>query len=338
MENAAIWNKLSPVFWWSEGYKLKPAAEVLAVHPTKKADTPRSGDADEKHPLMVQQFVGAGRSMFFGIDETWRWRFREDELRFNQFWIQTVRYLARSRIGRVELRLDRQTPYRRGEPIKVTVRFPDDMPEPAKDTQVDVSVVRTLPGKDQAAIEKWDMRLEPVTGYRATYEGTLTRTPEGTYRFRLKTPEAKPVPSAEGKVIVPPDEMDRLRMNREEMEQAAEESQGRFYTLADADRLIEELPSGQRVALALAAAAAGGVESPGPVRAGAGPARGGVVLQEAKAFAVRIEMEAKKRRPGRATRLAATPTGVRGSEATETSFQRGRAVLVTSQGMGRGWR
>jgi von Willebrand factor type A domain len=248
-ENAAIWNKLAPVFWWSEGYKLKPAAEVLAVHPTRKAEAPRSGDAEEKHPLIVQQFVGAGRAMFFGIDETWRWRFREDELRFNQFWIQTIRYLARSRIGRVELRLDRQTPYRRGEPIKVTVRFPDDMPEPAKDTQVDVSVVRTLPGKDQTAIEKWDMRLEPVAGYRATYDGTLTRTPEGSYRFRLKSPEAKPVPSAEGKVIVPPDEMDRLRMNREEMEQAAEESQGRFYTLAEADRLVDELPSGQRVAL-----------------------------------------------------------------------------------------
>lgn len=250
-ENIAIWNKLAPVYWWSEGFKLKPAAEVLAVHPTKKADVPRAGaDAEEHHPLIVQQFVGAGRSMFFGIDETWRWRFREDELRFNQFWIQTVRYLARSRIGRVELRLDRQTPYRRGEPIKVTVRFPDDMPEPPKDTQVDVAVVRTLPGgKDQAAIEKWDMRLEPVSGYRATYEGSLTRTPEGTYRFRLKSPEATPVPSAEGKVIVPPDEMDRLRMNREEMEQAAEETRGRFYTLAEADRLIDDLPSGQRVAL-----------------------------------------------------------------------------------------
>ncbi len=48
----------------------------------------------EGHPLVVQQFVGAGRSMFLGFDETWRWNFREEQAHYNQFWIQTVRYLA----------------------------------------------------------------------------------------------------------------------------------------------------------------------------------------------------------------------------------------------------
>src|SRR5262249_52228020 len=130
-DNTAVWKNLAELFWWSECYRPKPAAEVLAVHPGRK---PLAGDkkvaAEDRHPLILQQFVGSGRTMFFGLDETWRWRFRENELHYNQFWIQTVRYLARSRSGRVELRLDRQTPYRRGEPIKVTVRFPDDAPQP----------------------------------------------------------------------------------------------------------------------------------------------------------------------------------------------------------------
>ena len=64
-------------------------------------------------PLVVQQFVGAGRVLFLGFEESWRWRFRADEPRFNQFWIQMVRYLARVRPSRAEIRLDRQTPYRR---------------------------------------------------------------------------------------------------------------------------------------------------------------------------------------------------------------------------------
>jgi hypothetical protein len=254
-ENAAIWQKLSQIYWWSEGYKLKPGAEVLAVHPTMKAEAPRGGaeaEGHEMHPLIVQQFVGAGRALFFGINETWRWRFREDELRFNQFWIQTMRYLARSRVGRVELSLDRQVPYRRGEPIKVTVRFPDDMPEPPKETQVVVSVSRTTSDSPEgAAIEKWEeMKLEPVAGYRATYEGTLTRTPDGRYRFRLQSPSVTgTVPTAEARVVAPPDEMARLRMNQEEMERAAEETGGRFYNLADADHLIDDLPAGSRVTL-----------------------------------------------------------------------------------------
>lgn len=250
-ENTTIWKQLPELYWWSEGYRTKPAAEVLALHPRAKAEAPPGGgDSKEMHPLIVQQFVGAGRCLFYGMNETWRWRFREHEIRFNQFWIQTIRYLARSRLGRVELRLDRQTPYRRGEPIKITVRFPDDTPPPPAGTKVKVSVVRSLPrSQGQGEIEKWELELEEVKGYRATYETLFTQTPEGDYRFWLSTPAVTPKPKAECRVVVPPGEMDRLRMNREDMSRAAEESQGRFYTLADADRLLEDLPSGTRVAL-----------------------------------------------------------------------------------------
>jgi hypothetical protein len=271
---------LEEIFWWSEGYRPKPAAEILAVHPRRPADegrTGRRGDpvtgvvtdsprqtdrpAEGRHPIVLQQFVGAGRCMFFGFDETWRWRFREKERYFNQFWIQTVRYLARSRLGRIELRLDRQLPYRRGEPIKIMVRFPDDSPPPPAETEVKVVAERTLPkraglpgGKDSnlqiGEIETQTVTLAKVEGSRATYEALLTRTPEGDYRFWLSSPTvADPKPKAECRVLAPPGEMDRLRMNQQDLERAAEETHGRFYTLADADRLLDDLPVGNRVAL-----------------------------------------------------------------------------------------
>jgi hypothetical protein len=43
--------------------------------------------------------------------------------------------------------------------------------------------------------------------------------------------------------------MERLRMNQPDMERAAHDTNGRFYTLADADQLPNELPSGTRVTL-----------------------------------------------------------------------------------------
>src|SRR5205823_9766253 len=141
-DNIGIWQRLAPMYWWSESYRPKPLAEVLAVHPRLKAAGNVAKGQDDRQPLVVQQFNGAGRTMFFGFDETWRWRFREDELRFNQFWIQTVRYLSRSRLGRIDLRVDRQTPYRKGEPIRLTVRFPDDAPPPAAETRVEVIKMR----------------------------------------------------------------------------------------------------------------------------------------------------------------------------------------------------
>src|SRR5262249_44068597 len=36
-DNDEIWGRLREIFWWAEGFRLKPAAEVLAVHPKVKA-------------------------------------------------------------------------------------------------------------------------------------------------------------------------------------------------------------------------------------------------------------------------------------------------------------
>jgi uncharacterized membrane protein len=249
-ESDAVWNRLREMYWHAGGYQLKRAAEVLATTPKRDGDNKAGA---EGHPLVVQQFAGAGRCMFFGFCETWRWNWREEQAHYNRFWIETVRYLARTRLGRIELRLDRQTSYRRGEPIKVTVRFPDDAPPPPADTNVKVTVERRNPAKPGDS-EVRTVQLAKVEGSRAAYETLLTQTPEGEYKFWLASPSAKPRPQVECKVVRPPGEMENLRMNQADMERAADESHGRFYTLADADRLLDDLPTGTRVT----------VNAPGP--------------------------------------------------------------------------
>ncbi len=246
-ENDDVFGRLQEFYWYADGYVPKRAAEVLATHPTLKS----AGKGGEKHPLIVQQFAGAGRCMFFGVNELWRWNWREDQQHYNQFWIQTVRYLARTKVGRVELRLDRQTPYRRGEPIKVHVRFPDDERPPSDKTEVKVVVERRAPGKSGDR-ETRTVQLAKLEGSRATFEAILTTTPEGEYRFTLAEPAVKPRPQAECKVLAPPGEMERLRMNQAEMEQAAAATMGKFYTLSGAERLIDELPPGTRVTVSAA--------------------------------------------------------------------------------------
>lgn len=242
-QSAKVWAALKEIYWFAEGYVPKRAAEVMAVHPTLKA-----AQGNDKHPLIVQHFAGAGRCLFLGINETWRWNWREDQGQYNQFWFQTMRYLARSKVGRVELRLDRQTPYRRGEPIRVTVRFPDDERPPADKADVRVQIERRLPGRPND-VERSVISLTKLEGSRATYEAVVTQTPEGEYRFTLVEPLHKPRPQAEAKVLAPPGEMERLRMNQAEMEAASAATHGKFYTLADFDKLAGELPRGRRVAV-----------------------------------------------------------------------------------------
>jgi hypothetical protein len=251
-ENAAIWKQLPLLYWSSACYRAKPAAEVLAVHPRGSAGgTDGGAELDKSHPLVLQEFVGAGRVLFIGFDEIWRWRFRENELHFNQFWIQVVRHLARSSLGRTELRLDRQTPYRRGEPIKVMARFPDDAPLPAADADVLVRVIRKFEtASGQAEEETQTVRLARVPGSRASYETILTRTPQGDYQFFLLANVGSAAkPRTDCRVLPPPGEMDRLQMNQAELERAAEISQGRFYNLAKAEHLLADLPPGTRLTL-----------------------------------------------------------------------------------------
>jgi uncharacterized membrane protein len=262
-ENAEIWEGLQPMFWNSSRYKIAPLAEVLATHRNDNAEQPRAGQPG-KHPLVVQQYVGSGRSMFFGFDETWRWRKQEGEAKFNMFWIQTMRYLSRGRTTRTDLRLDRQTPYKMGEPIKITVRFPDsspggganpDGPKVTDKTEVKVAVTYLPPdAKDEKDVpvekgESTNITLTKIEGSGGTYEGTWTRTREGKYGFMLLTPDVKSTqpdklqPSAQAVVERPPGELERLRLNYQELIQAADATQGRFYTLAKADEVLDDLPS-----------------------------------------------------------------------------------------------
>ncbi len=91
---------------------------------------------------LIQAFVGAGPVLFFGFDDTWRWRYRNDEEHFDRFWMQTMRVLSRSRVRRVELKVVPKTDFRRDEKMTVVVRFPVEAPAPPAGQPVRVTLAR----------------------------------------------------------------------------------------------------------------------------------------------------------------------------------------------------
>jgi hypothetical protein len=169
-----------------------------------------------------------------------------------------MRYLSRGRPTRTDLHLDRQTPYRVGDKIKVTVSFPDNTPGgggneqgPKIDanTEVKVTIIHTAPnGKDSDPPET--IKLAKLDGSWGTYEETKQRTREGKYKFKLTTPDVHASqpdgenPSSEAIVELPPGELDKLRMNYQEMELAAYATNGKFYNLANADDVLRDVQRG----------------------------------------------------------------------------------------------
>jgi hypothetical protein len=233
-----IWANLPGVYWLFETPTLRPAARILAEHPTKL------GGDGRRLPVFTMQYVGKGKVLFHATDETWRWRFRVGDVFFARYWVQTIRYLARSKLrdqdSSAELTADRRE-YRRGEPVRLRVQFFDERNAPLEDDGVQLVIER--PGQKNRPLT---LRRNPTS--RGVFEGVFPDAGDGAYHVRMVTPAlAGGAPAADFTVVAPPGEFKQVQLDVAELKAAANQTKGRYYTLATADRLLDDLPEGRQV-------------------------------------------------------------------------------------------
>lgn len=237
-ETKRIWSELPPLYWLLRLPRPKPAVRVLL-----EASVP-AATGNQPPPVALFQYTGAGKVLFHATDETWRWRYRGGEKYYNRYWRQTIRWLARSKLsetgGPVALGADRRE-YEQGEPIRLSVRFANERLAPADDDGV-VVAVESPDGKTERAA------LRRSATERGLFQSVLEPTIEGEYRAWLVAPELENRPAAIGFRVKPPmGEFARTRMDAAGMQNAAELSGGRYFTLDAADRLPNQLPPGRLV-------------------------------------------------------------------------------------------
>jgi hypothetical protein len=237
--NEKLWQSgLAPLRWFAAVPDLRPGVRVLAEHPTARTDDNRS------LPIIALQFVGAGKVVFHATDETHRWRFRVGDIYFARYWIQTIRYLCRSRLlsgsRTAELTTDREQ-YRRGDVVQLRVRFLDDRLAPAQDDGVTVVVQRE-------GSERRSLKLKRNSSDRGVFEGSAAQLPDGQYRAWVAAPtlEGQP-PSQQFSIVAPPGELARTQMDIVELREAAKISVGKLYSFHDAGKLLADLPRGRQV-------------------------------------------------------------------------------------------
>jgi hypothetical protein len=236
-ETEQVWHSLAPLYWLYEIDDLKPAAQVLATGmsiPPSALHTPPSA--------IIFHYVAAGRVLFHAIDSTWRWRIGAGDVYFARYWVQTVRFLARGKLtsGRgAQLNADRRE-YSRGEDVQLRVRFLDRRLAPPDD---EVTVLIESPGQTRRRVA---LRRNPAA--EGVFTGTITELSQGEYQVVLANPQVPGTPpNAQFTVTAPPGEFARLEMDVSALTAAAEVTRGKFYRIADADRLLADLPAGRRV-------------------------------------------------------------------------------------------
>ena len=217
--------------------QLKPGARVLVEHPGK------TGSNGRQLPLIVLQPVGAGMVLFHATDDTWRWRFQVGDVYLARYWVQAIRYLSRAKLyGKdksAELTADRNK-YRRGQPVRLRVRFLDPRSSPDSDEAVTVVIER--------GGQKQRQTLQRSPSSRADFEGTISDPVEGSYHVWLATPSLEgAAPAVDLVVEAPASEFQRTRLDSVDLKRAAADTRGKYFTFHTSTTLLDHIPAGRRV-------------------------------------------------------------------------------------------
>ncbi len=225
-------NEIQPLFWYCKNVTVKPGAgEVYAEHPR---DT---GPDGRKAPILVLGRFGAGRTLFSAIDDSWRWRFYTGENVFDTYWIQQLRYLARSKkLGQRRFTLTSLRPaYELGEQISVGLRVLDpdllqQLPE-----QIGVTVVDS---KDQPVRTETMQRQEGQNDY---YVASWTADSIGHFVLKMPALGGNTEPAEQPITVkVPRLELSQPQVDRTLLSRLASETLGEVVPYEQAR---EKLPS-----------------------------------------------------------------------------------------------
>jgi len=172
-QNERLWGQLPRVRWSAGVAGLARGATALVVHPYRLA-------GPSKLALLAVQRVGAGKVLFCGIEETWRWRREVGDKHHYRFWAQAARWMVKRQFAegdpRARLSLDR-TECDAGETVQVEAYClgPDGFP---------LESARVWAKIDSQGGTSRRIALAPAPGGWGIYRGTFKPEKPGKYSLR----------------------------------------------------------------------------------------------------------------------------------------------------------
>jgi hypothetical protein len=127
---------------------LKPTAEVLATATPASEGVGSSeagGGRGTQSPLVISMRYGAGRVLYVGTDEIWRWRYARGETLPERFWLPLIRLQGRESLARTGKAATLEATPRRAEvdqPVRIAVQLLDQSLVDAKPSSVTVRITR----------------------------------------------------------------------------------------------------------------------------------------------------------------------------------------------------
>ena len=232
VDNLKRWTDLVPLIGYSKVKRAKAGALVLAEHPTDRNEF-------GNRILIATHNYNAGRVMVFTPHTSWRWQMLEplEDDSHERFWRQTARWLTTAPKEHIQLDIAK-TEYTLKEPVVIEVTATDQQFQLTNNAKIRAVVI------DEAGKRK-ELRLEQVLGedgrytahfipnrygeYTVTAAGTLDGENLGEQQtlFEVKASYA---------------EFSNAELNVALLKTLAEGSGGKYYAIAEADQLVNQVP------------------------------------------------------------------------------------------------
>lgn len=230
--SAARWDSLPPLTTVNRIGELRPGATLLVAG--------REVDGTADHPLLAFHRYGRGMAAVLGVQDSWLWQMHSEipveDQTHESLWQQLVRWILDEVPNRVDLALvpERVGP---GEPVTVRARVVDATYMDVNDARVTATVTAPSGATLEVPLE-WTLRED------GTYQGQFVAEEPGMYQLQAVARRiADTTRSAPASLLSDTQgaDVERAELRTALLQRIATETGGRYYPLAEASRLAEDV-------------------------------------------------------------------------------------------------
>jgi uncharacterized membrane protein len=233
--SAKAWEQMPAVTLPEVAREIKPGATVILEGRSKT-------DKNRVVPLLVEERYGRGRTFAFLASDTWRWRMMLESKNnsFATFWLNLSRYLVEAVRHKVEAAPERVY-YGKREQAKIKVEVGDEKFQHIAGAQVSARV--TTP---TGATLEVPLKVASEEGFEG-YAGALVPEEDGLYKVEVTAKKGDKtgavLGTAQTNFIVGAlnREAHDAEQNRELLKRISADTNGNYYTLSQANNLVEDL-------------------------------------------------------------------------------------------------
>ena len=227
--NRRIWNSFPGVRWTARVARARPTAQVFL-----EDSRPALASRDGLMPVIAQQQYGKGLVMFFGMDETYRWRSDVGEKYYVRIWDQVIQSFSLDRqLGastRTQLKVERPE-YLPNDKVVISGEIYSEKFTPLTDPSVPATM--TVTGTDGKETKE-DVHLIASSDTPGEYQLEYTPKIVGSYQF---TTIIDPKAVIKFDCINPKIEFADTAMNADLLQNMANISGGKFLREEDLNGL-----------------------------------------------------------------------------------------------------